>query len=121
MDLPAVDRLGYALNLTDITPFDIGAVCTIPSFHCITLTTTYKVDNHVIYLRRLLSIDLDNVRDLVIGGHLLLLRLCGHQNYNLCQLDGVTYSVPRDVSVTADNQIVRGEYITFPEIGRAHV
>ncbi|KAG6369322.1 hypothetical protein JVT61DRAFT_15041 [Boletus reticuloceps] len=76
MDLPAVDRLGYALNLLDITPFDIGAV-----------------DNHVIYARRLLRIDFNNVRDILI--------------------DGVTYSVPRDVSVTADNQIVRGEYISY--------
>jgi len=78
MDLPAVDRLGYALNLTDITPFDIGAV-----------------DNHVIYARRLLRIDFNNVRDYV--------------------LDGVTYSVPRDVAITEDNQIVRGEYISFPD------
>ncbi|KAI5984015.1 hypothetical protein EDC04DRAFT_1705016 [Pisolithus marmoratus] len=78
MDLPAVDRLGYAINLSDITPFDIGAV-----------------DNYVIYGRRLLSIDFDNVRDVTIGG--------------------VTYSVPRDVSVTNDNNVVTGEYITFPD------
>lgn len=50
MDLPAVDRIGYALNLSDITPFDIGAV-----------------DNYVIYARRLLSIDFNNVRDITIA------------------------------------------------------
>ncbi|KIK12297.1 hypothetical protein PISMIDRAFT_25670 [Pisolithus microcarpus 441] len=78
MDLPAVDRIGYALNLSDITPFDIGAV-----------------DNYVIYARRLLSIDFNNVRDITI--------------------DGVTYSVPRDISVTNDNNVVTGEYITFAD------
>lgn len=33
----------------------------------------------------------------------------------LCLSDGVTYSVPTNVSVTADNQVTRGEYITFPD------
>ncbi|KAI6098437.1 hypothetical protein EDD16DRAFT_1662944 [Pisolithus croceorrhizus] len=78
MDLPAIDRIGYALNLSDITPFDVGAV-----------------DNYVIYARRLLSIDLKNVRDITIGG--------------------VTYSVPREISVTNDNNVVTGQYITFPD------
>lgn len=32
-----------------------------------------------------------------------------------CRSDGITYSVPRDVSVTADNQITQGAYITYPD------
>jgi len=75
-DLPAVDRLGYAINLMDITPFDIGAV-----------------EDYVIYRRRLLTIDFSNVREV--------------------EVNGKKYSVPMDVSVTSDNQIVRGEYITY--------
>lgn len=69
MDLPALDRLGYALNLTDITPFDIGAVCTSLRFHCIIADTTYnfKVDNYINLARRLLRVNFDNVRDVVIG------------------------------------------------------
>ena len=31
----------------------------------------------------------------------------------MCRSDGVTYSIPRDVSVTTKNRIVRGEHITF--------
>jgi hypothetical protein len=31
-DLPAVDLIGYALNLAEITPFDIVAVCIPPCF-----------------------------------------------------------------------------------------
>ncbi|KAG8215630.1 hypothetical protein J3R82DRAFT_7499 [Butyriboletus roseoflavus] len=76
MSLPAVERLGYALNLSEMTPFDIGAV-----------------EDYVLYQRSLLKIDFSDVRDVVI--------------------DGVTYSVPRDVSVTSDSQIVPGEYISF--------
>ncbi|KAG8215624.1 hypothetical protein J3R82DRAFT_7493 [Butyriboletus roseoflavus] len=77
MDLPAVERLGYALNLSEMTPFDIGAV-----------------EDHILYQRHLLRIDFSDVRDVVI--------------------DGEVYSVPRQVLVQNDNQIVRGEYITFP-------
>ena len=33
----------------------------------------YKVDNYIISARRLLSIDLNNVRDVVISGYFLLL------------------------------------------------
>ena len=36
MDLPAVDHLGYALNLIDATPFDVNAVrtsCVLSLYH----------------------------------------------------------------------------------------
>ncbi|KAI6038047.1 hypothetical protein EDC04DRAFT_2698637 [Pisolithus marmoratus] len=78
MELPAVDYLGYAINLSNITPFDIGAV-----------------EKSVLTARRLLSVNFDNVRDITI--------------------DGVTYSVPMDISVTNNNNVVTGQYITFPD------
>lgn len=37
------------------------------------LTVTHKVDNYVIYARRLLSIDFNNVRDVVLGAYVSLL------------------------------------------------
>lgn len=73
MDLPALDRLGYALNLINLTPFDIGAVRTTCVIVVPLLTVIRKVDNRVLYQRRLLQIDFDNVRDVVTGRHRLLL------------------------------------------------
>lgn len=50
-------------------------------FHCIIADTTYnfKVDNYVNYARRLLRINFSSVRDVVIGGRYLPLRLIAHQ------------------------------------------
>ena len=74
----------------------------------------YKVEEYVLYRTRLLKIDFSNVRDVVIGGYCLLFRLFGHKAFTVHPPDGVTYSVPRDVSVTDDGQITRGDYLTFP-------
>jgi hypothetical protein len=72
-----------------------------------------QVDDYVIYRRRLLTIDTSKVREVEVSEYCILLKLDGFQVCTLLRLDGKKYSVPVDVSVTSDNQVVRGEYITY--------